>query len=71
MATAGSPPYRNMFIPSKIIMKHFFRIIGATWNENDFILVPDTDKISKIDEFTCARASKLALKYLDETEGES
>jgi multimeric flavodoxin WrbA len=71
MAAAGSPFYKNMFTPSRIIMSHFFRIIGATWNEKDFILVSGTDTISEIDGSTCERAKELALKYPGGAEGET
>lgn len=62
ISAAGSS-YATAFTGSLLTMKHFFKTINASFTEDDFILLSNSDSIAKLPEALLIKAEKLGKRY--------
>ncbi len=65
ISTAGNSGYKNMFLPSVTVIRHFFKTVEASCLEDDFILFPGTDSIEKIPEDIMETINRTGSIYLE------
>ncbi len=65
ISSAGNSGYKNMFVPSVTVIRHFFKTVEASFIEDDFILFPGTDPIEKVPADILKKALYYGAIYLD------
>ena len=63
IAAAGSD-YSTVFQGALITIKHFFKTINASFDEEDFIFIKDTDKMKRLPDEILERARNIGEKYV-------
>lgn len=65
ISSAGNDVYKNMFLPSVTVIRHFFRTIDCLVNVEDFILMSGTDSAEKVPDAVLDDAVKKGGIYLN------
>ena len=65
ISSAGNSGYKNMFVPSVTVIRHFFKTIEASYIEDDFILFPGTDSIEKAPDDFMDKVNRTGKIYLE------
>ena len=61
ISTAGGE-YQEMFLASKIIIRHFFKTLDCSFREEDYLFISKTDKIKEINKKDLVLAQKKGEK---------
>jgi multimeric flavodoxin WrbA len=64
ISAAGNNGYKNMFLPSVTVIRHFFKTVECAYSEDDFILFAGTDSMEKVTNELMETAYKTGEKYL-------
>jgi multimeric flavodoxin WrbA len=65
ISTAGNDNYKNMFLPSVTVIRHFFKTVETFYNEDDFILLSGTDSMENLPDKILENAFNAGVIYLD------
>lgn len=68
ISAAGSA-YKTVFDGSMLTIKHFFNTLKADFNEKDFILLTETDRLKEISVDMLLHAERLGEKYCSAIRG--
>ncbi len=61
--------YRDMFLPSTALVRHFYRTLNCDIDEKHQILVPDTDNYNAVPGALMDRARECGLSFLNYLQG--